>query len=497
MTAAAALFDRADLDREAVRRRGLREFVARAWPQIDPAPFVGGKHIDAVCEHLAAVQAGAIESLVINQPPGLSKSSVCSVLFPAWVWTQQPTHKFIAASYALDVALRDARRMRTLVAGDWFRARWPAVALPRDASASTAVGVFSNVAGGMRFSTTVRGSVTGFHADTHLIDDPSDPAGAAALSGVELDAVLEWYHGTMATRFVDPRRARRVLVMQRLADRDLAAEMTRLGATVLCLPMEYEPAHPHRYAGDWRTAAGELLCPERFDAAAVARLKRELGPRQYAAQEQQRPVPAGGLLFKEEYFRKAWTELPPGGTFTLSVDAAFKDLKTSSFVVVQCWYAHGPNHYLVDQERGHWGFAATCDQVAAVAARWPKALRKLIEDKANGPAVIEALAGDLSGIEAVTPDGGKEARAAATEPLWAAGNVFLPHPDRAAYPDGRVGAPWVAGFVAEHLAFPLGTHDDQVDAASQYLNRCARNGVEQFRRAWGRVRTEITKGTGT
>lgn len=471
MTLAAALPSTADLDREMVRRRGLREFVRRAWPQVEPARLVWGWHLDAVCEHLEAVVRDEITALVVNIPPGCSKSLTVSTLFPAWAWIDRPDWRWIAASYAGDVAYRDARRQRELVASDWWRERWPGVGIPSGASASTAVGFFSNTRGGSRFTTTTRGSVTGQHADAHIIDDPHDPHGVA--SSAELEATLAWWRETMPTRFRDPQHPRRILVQQRLHERDLTAELVREGATVLCLPMRYESKHPLRWHRDPRTEEGQLLVPERYTAEALGRLETRLGPRATAAQLQQRPAPAEGAVFKGEWLTRRWTELPRDGSWALSVDAAFKASSTTDYVVIQVWCTVGPNHYLVDQRRDRMDFVETLRAIADLSARYPQALLKLIEDKANGPAILSALKDKLPGLVAVEPFGSKEARAAAVEPLFAAGNVILPHEVDARYPDGRVGAPWVTGWVHELTTFPAGAHDDQVDAATQYLNHVA------------------------
>lgn len=472
----------ADVDRERVRRRGLREFVRLAWPKVEPAALQWSWHHDAMCEHLEAVFKDEIESLVINIPPGMSKSLICSVLYPAWVWTQRPDWRWITASYSDTVVLRDARKARTLIESDWYRERWPEVQLPGDASASKAVGSYYTTAGGMRFSTTVRGSVTGQHGDGHIIDDPHDPAGVASVA--ELEATITWRRETMATRFRDPKHPRNVLVMQRLHERDLTSEFIREGATVLCLPMRFARAHPHRWERDPRTTEGELLMPERYPEAVVQRLETtKLGPTAAAAQLGQLPNPAGGGTFKREYFARRWVHLPTGGVWTISVDATFKKTDDSDFVAMQAWLSVGTTHYLVDQVRGRMGFAETCVQLLALCEKYPQATGKLIEDKANGSAIIDALKSKVMGLVPVEPEGGKEARAQASEPLWAAGNVVIPDEHHAHYPDGRVGAPWVAGFVAEHLAFPRGAHDDQVDASTQYLTRQAKSFASQLEQA--------------
>jgi predicted phage terminase large subunit-like protein len=114
---------------------------------------------------------------------------------------------------------------------------------------------------------------------------------------------------------------------------------------------------------------------------------------------------------------------------------------------------------LLDQVRGHMSFSATLEAIRQVSAKWPEAHRKLVEDKANGTAVIDALKSEIPGLIAVEPEGGKEARAHAVSAFVEAHNVYLP-----------AGAPWVPGFIEEAAAFPNGAHDDQVDAMTQALN---------------------------
>ena len=310
---------------------------------------------------------------------------------------------------------------------------------------------------------------------------------------LQVQDVRDWYHRTLRSRLEDQEKSAIILVMQRLHARDLAGHVARQPDTeVLCLPMRFNPTHQHRWAGDPRTEPGELLHPERFPEPVVQKLETALGPTGAASQLGQDPVPPGGYIFKDDYLRHRWTELPPGGVYTLSVDCAFKDKATSSWVVIQCWYQRGANHYLVDQARGHWGFSATCVELAAMSARYPKAIRKLVEAKANGTSVVEVLKAELPGFEEVEPEGGKEARAWATEPLWAGGNVFIPDPERATYPDGRRGAPWVTrepdGYIRELVTFPRGLADDQVDATTQYLVRMGGNPAVLFKQAMANVK---------
>lgn len=471
------------VDRELVRRRGLKEFVQVAWPQVEASGLIWNWHLDAMVEHLEAVTRREIRDLAINVPPGLSKSRVVSILWPAWMWTLDPGRRFLVASFSADVVYRDARKMRELVRSSWFQARWPGlVQFKNDRSASDAVGLFENSARGFRKSDTIQGQWTGEHGDDLVVDDPIDPLGAT--SAAELDAVIEWYTGTMPTRFRDHARSTRTLIMQRIHAKDLTPEFVRAGATVLCLPMRFNPSHPHRWPRDPRTVKGELICPERIPEEEVQRIEKRLGPTRAAAQLDQLPVPPGGGVFQRAWFQ-FWTELPEKTSgWALSVDCTFKNTSDSDFVVIQVWCTSGPNHYLVDQRRERMGFNATVKAIRAMCEKYPRVVRKLIEDKANGSAVIETLKHELSGVLPVEPDGGKEARANAVQPLVAAGNVFVPHPTRARYSDGRVGAPWVGDarddgtepmdpaetFLHEVTTFPKAEHDDQVDGMTQFLN---------------------------
>ena len=145
-----------------------------------------------------------------------------------------------------------------------------------------------------------------------------------------------------------------------------------------------------------------------------------------------------------------------------SWDMAFKDLSTSDYVAGQVWGTKRADRYLLDQTRERLGFPETVAALRAMTKKWPKASLKLVEDKANGPAVIQALRHDIPGMVPITPDGGKVARAQACSPQVESGNVYLPHPSI---------APWVEGFIEELSNFPNGKYDDQVDSFSQALNR--------------------------
>ena len=271
---------------------------------------------------------------------------------------------------------------------------------------------------------------------------------------------------------------------------DLTGDLlVRGGYQLLCLPAEFEPDRRCSTSIGWedpRTAFGQLLWPEKVTQADIENLKNTLGSYRYAGQYQQRPSPAGGGILQKHWWRywqpKGANLKPvqvklPNGTIELrpavnlpvqfdmilqSWDMAFKDTKKSDFVVGQVQAAVGADRYLLDQVRARMDLPATLLAVRQLSARWREASLKLVEDKANGPAVIQSLCHEIAGFVEVNPEGGKISRAAAASPQLESGNWYLPHP---------LLAPWVEEFIGECAAFPAGAYDDQVDAWSQGAKR--------------------------
>jgi predicted phage terminase large subunit-like protein len=477
---------RAKVDRE-LATRSLSEFVRQAWSILEPlTPFVPGWHIDAIIEHLEAVTRGQIRNLLINVPPRHMKSLLVSVLWPAWEWILHPERRWLYSSYAASLSIRDSVKCRTLIESPWYRRFWgDRYSLASDQNTKTR---FDNDRSGYRIATSVGGAATGEGGDRIICDDPHN------VQEAESDAIrrgtTDWYDVVMSTRVNDPRTAAKVVVMQRCHQQDLSGHLLEQGGWEhLCLPAEHEGSSRSTSIGfvDPRQIPGELLWRERFGTKEIEALKVSLGSYGAAGQLQQRPSPAGGGIFKRHWFRY-WqprgANLPPvivrlpDGTEQAIVaievpahvdlqfqswDCSFKDLLTSDYVVGQVWGRLGAMFFLGDQVRARMDCPATVRAVRELFQKWPGTIAKLIEDKANGSAVIQMLAHEIPGLLPVNPQGGKIARAAAVSPLIEAGNVYLPHP---------LHAPWVNDFIEECVHFPNGAHDDQVDAMTQALLRC-------------------------
>ncbi|HEY7822902.1 MAG TPA: phage terminase large subunit, partial [Acidimicrobiia bacterium] len=309
----------------------------------------------------------------------------------------------------------------------------------------------------------------------------------------ELEKVISWWDFQMSSRLNDMQKGARVVIMQRLHERDLSGYLLeRGGYEHLCLPSEYDPARRCSTSigfTDPRTEPGELLFPQRFDASVIDEAKRDLGPYGYSGQHDQSPTPVGGSIIREDWLRywypedekppipivvmtaEGAREIPQAplparmDTALQSWDLAFKGNAASDFVAGHVWGRAGGRFFLLDRTHAWLDFPATLQAIRDMSKRQPRALEKLVEDKANGPAVLSTLRDEIPGLIPVQPDGGKEARLHAVAPLFAAGNVWLPHP---------ASAPWVREVVSELVRFPRAPHDDDVDAATQALSRLSR-----------------------
>lgn len=440
-------------------------------------PLIDNWHIDALAEHLQAVAEGNIRFLMINIGPGYAKSIIASVMFSAWMWARNPQTRIIAATYASALTIRDSIRTRDLIVSPWyqrlFNPQWDIARKTKEVKyrkLDPATGGWvmvkenedwlSNSAHGDRRALSVGGKATGFRADGQIFDDLLNAT--EKHSKAARDYARDWAISTMSSRFNDMRKGWRVVIGQRLHEEDPYGAMLATGDYVhLCLPSEFEPRRRCVTKIGWsdpRTEEGQLLFPELFTAAVIAQAKKDLGAYDFAGQHQQHPSPAEGGLFKREwwqYYRAE--ELPALDVIIISVDATFKEAKDADYVAIHVYGFVGPRIYLLARRHQKMGFIATKDSIRVLYAQFrPSAV--LVEDKANGPAIIEELGREIPGVIAITPEGGKINRAWAASPTVEAGGVYLPREE------------WSQEIVEEAANFPNAAHDDDVDAMTQAIN---------------------------
>ncbi len=452
-------------------KRSLIEFVRQSWRIIEPGtPFVEGWHHSAICEHLEAVTRGEIRKLVISVPPEHSKSTIVSRCWPAWGWLQDPSFDWLFSSYSAQRAVGDSVACRNIIESNWYRRHWGNLfRLTSDQNQKTR---YTNSQQGERISMGLLGSGTGEHGDFVACDDPHNIRDQ--WSPTKLESTVMTWDQVMSRCVNDPQTSRHLIIMQRLHHRDLAAHCLRQGGyEYLMLPSLYDSTRTKTTSIGWkdpRTRKDDLLWPARFSDTEISDAKVRLGARGFSSQHQQNPSQEEGAIFKRQYWRHYANEpeniAAQMDEIIQSWDMAFKDLETSSKVAGHVWGRKGANRYLLDRVCEHLDFVESIRALIRMSEKWPRAGAKIIEDKANGTAVMSALKQKVTGLIAWPPKGksmgSKIARANAMQPEAEAGNIWLPDPNK---------YPWVEEFIEYCVAFPGGEYDDDIDAMTQAHDR--------------------------
>jgi predicted phage terminase large subunit-like protein len=487
--------------------KDLVEFVRQAWKTIEPgAPYVHGWHIDAIATHLEAVSgfetSGDINRLLINVPPGMMKSLLTSVFWPAWLWgpRNMPHLRFLCASHSQSLAIRDSTKMRRLIQSEWYQERWgDRVVLTGDQNAKTK---FENTSTGFR-EAVASGSITGSRGDIVIIDDPHSVESAA--SDAMRETTKEWFLEAVPTRLNNPAQSAIVVIMQRLHEEDISGIILdkQLGYEHLCLPMEFEPTlRCETSIGfiDPRKNDGDLLFPQRFPEEVVERDKAVLGPYATAGQFQQQPTPRGGGIIKSDWWQ-LWDQpsYPPFDYIVASVDTAYTTKQENDPSAMTVWgvWSGGENKSIPTRQITRNGeivfdlerqYTQDHPKVMMIYG-WTERLELhdlvekvretmvdygvdnlLIENKASGYSVAQEIRRMYShedfGVQLIDPKGlDKVARLYAIQHLFSEGLIYAPN------------RPWADKVIHQTSQFPKGKHDDLVDTVSMALSFLRKNNM--------------------
>lgn len=427
-------------------------------------------HHELMCEKLDRFARGEIKRLMIFAPPRHGKSELVSRRLPPFMFGHRPTLQIVSASYSDSLSSsinRDVQRIMESPAFGFLFPKSKLGAVTRNVTGSVRNNSFFELpTKGSYRSVGVGSGLTGHGADVLLIDDPIKNKKEAD-SKVYRDNVWDWYQSTAYTRL--EKNGQVLVLMTRWHEDDLAGRLLEQAKTdpsadqweVIDLPAVKETAAD---PNDIRKI-GEALWPWKYPLEKLMKIKHSVGTRVWGSLFQQRPAPQEGAIIKREWL-KFYRELPADarlyGEWVQSWDLSFKGNDTSDFVVGQVWVKYQANFYLVHQVRARMTFTATKVAIESLSAKFPWVKVKLIENKANGPAVIDSLKETIGGIVAVEVSDSKIARLNAVSPDFEAGNVHLPHPSI---------APYIHDYISELTSFPTATNDDQVDGTTQALMR--------------------------
>lgn len=448
----------AELARRELARRHfihyLRYVNGAEWRQTRFAEYIA----KAVQVFLETDTGNAYDILLLETPPQHGKSMSVTEALPSWALGKHPHWRVILASYNDDSAERFARRNKEKIRDfgqNLFGISIGKVSRAKEFELSSKPGEIP----GRLISRGIKAGVTGNPANLLVIDDPIKNREEADSVTYRNKVWGEWLNSFKARLAAG---AKVIVIMTPWHEDDMAARLLEAekNITLVRLPVEAEENDP------LGRSPGDALCPELGkDNKWLAQFKESYlddpqgGARAWTALYQCSPRVEGGNLVKRDWWRfydpKQVTQF---ATSVISVDAAFKGKEENDFVAIEVWGKVGNDYYLRYCLNRHMDFPETLTAIRTVRQLYPEALTVLIEDKANGSAIIQTLQKEMFCVP-VNPLGGKEARVNAVSPAIESGHVYLPQ-----------GEEWLAAFVDQFTAFPAGKNDDMVDSATQALS---------------------------
>lgn len=449
---------RAELARRELARRNYIDYLA----------YVNGeewKRTRFVCYVAQELQkfvetdtGNAYDILILETPPQHGKSMNVTEALPSWCMGRHPSWRVILASYNDDSAERFARRNKEKVS-TFGEILFGVTIGSINRATEFELKANKGCVPGRLISRGMLAGITGNSANLLIIDDPIKNRTEADSESRRAQIWNEWL-SSLKSRLAAG--AKVVVIMTPWHEDDLAARLLAAEENVrlVRLPVEAEKNDP------LGRAVGEALCPELGkDNKWLQQFKwsylrdAQGGERAWTALYQCAPrVEEGGLV------KRSWWRYYDTGQITrfakevISVDAAFKGGERNDFVAIEVWGKMGNDYYLRYCLNRHMDFPQTIRAIRMVRTLYPQALTVLIEDKANGSAIIQTLQKEMFCVP-VTPLGGKEARVNAVSPAIESGHIYLPR-----------GEEWVGAFVDQFTAFPVGKHDDMVDSATQAIS---------------------------
>ncbi len=451
--------DMSEKEYYALLRTDLSTFIHRTFKTVAPGEkYFPNWHINAIAYHLQQCLKGDIKRLVITLPPRSLKSIITSVALPAYALGKDPTSQIVCASYSQTLASKHARDHLAIMDADWYQRCFPRTRLhPKKHSESE----FMTTQQGMRFSTSVGGTLTGRGGNIIIIDDPLK-ADEAISENSRLNCI-DWYRNTLSSRLNNKNEDVMILIMQRLHEEDLAGYvLEHEGWTHLNIPAIAEERQVIRIADNLVHVRheGDVLHAERDSTDILNKLKCSLGSYAFGAQYQQRPVPVEGGIVKWAWFSCYDTKpkKEEDDHIVQSWDTASKAEQHNDYSVCTTWLIRKNQYYLLNVFRARLEYPALLRKIKHMA-KFRSAGRIIIEDKGAGTSLIQDLKenSDLNIIK-FDPKDDKETRLFTVTNVIEAGRVWLPKD-----------APWLDIFRHEIMMFPKGKHDDQVDSLSQFL----------------------------
>lgn len=446
-------------------RGNFFEFVKEFWHVLNTDEPEWNWHIEYLCGVFqeAAERVMANEprpyDIIVNVPPGSTKSTIFSIMGPAWVWTRMPHCCFICGSHTYLLALDLATKARDVITSEQYQKLFPEIIIRDDQSSK---GFYKNTKNGFRWSVGSDGSVIGQHAHIIIIDDPIDPTASA--SEEMLKTVNSWVNTTLPSRKKNKKTAVTFLIMQRLHQDDPSGHILDSGRRDIkhiCLPAELEKTVKPRALR--RFYVDGLLDPVRLPRAALQEAEKQLGISGYSCQFRQNPIPIGGAMFDiDKIILRRPPPLSSFKTLARYWDKAATEKSgcyTVGFLMGEQALSDDTSHYwILDVIRGQWNSAYRERLIWTTAQNdgYTTIIGVEQEPGSGGLESAQATARRLAGFHVILDKvtGDKELRADPFSDQVNAGNVSM-----------AIGK-WNKTLLDEMQYFPASRYKDQVDAGS-------------------------------
>lgn len=449
-----------------ILRTDFKSFFIKAFLSLNPASqYIDGWYIDALADYLMAIENGSITRLIVNMPPRYLKSLCINVAWSAWLLGQNPSRRIISASYSERISTAHSLNTRYLMLSKWYCNAYPHVVLQKDQNEKHC---FQTTAHGLRFATSVGGSLTGEGGDFLILDDPINPLHSCNESVMANTA--EWFKQIFMTRLNNRQKGVVVVVMQRLNKCDLSSILLEQKHWEhLNLPLIAEKKQTIRINNyTYYRKKNELLNKKYQNRQVVQTLQKEVGCYNFAAQYQQNPMPKSLSVFKEEWLDYFKPSDCPDVPTILSWDTAASVKKHANYSACSAWRANKGNFYLLYVYRAKLTYPALRSKVSTLAKEW-NAKTILIENKSSGQQLLQELSSALNLIP-LTPQQSKGDRFINSLSFFENKKVLIPEH-----------ATWHQMLLQELLSFPYSKNTDQIDSITQYLlwqhtqptNKCA------------------------
>jgi len=443
-------------------RKSFYEFSLEAFKTLhNGQELTPNWHIKLLCDRLQ-VEAERIvnggertKHLLINVPPRTLKSELVNVFFSVYCWILKDSIQFISSSYSASLSIVLSTQSRRLIESDWFRLHFPDVHLSKDENTKSR---FTTPNGGLRYSTSTGGTITGMGGDIIVIDDPQNPQ--LARSEVERENANRFFNETLRSRLNNPDKGVFIVIMQRLHENDLTGMLLSKEPNNwehICLPAELSdnvlPIELNKFYVDG------LLFPQRLSKSVLDGFKTGLGSYGYSGQYSQLPSPSEGGIFKGQWFNII-KQLPAGLLmdslkWDYYLDTAYTNKQENDATAMLACAFHNNELYIRDVRAVRMEFPELIKEIQLFTSinGYTNRSRIYVEPKASGKSIVQMLkrSTGLNIMEDKPPTQDKISRASSVSAFVESGRVNLL--------DGR----YIDGFLNELKAFPNGSHDDQVD----------------------------------